>query len=117
MRRPLEVVDEHEVQALLGLEAFAAVRHDRHGQLGADCQTWRWFAVHQQTEERAVAAAIVEDADSSDFASQSQAGRKAAAMTPGDQPRAAVDLLPGVEPCADGVDERAHQTFTPTLRA
>ena len=69
---------------------------------GADC------AVHQQTEERAVTAAVVERPRAGDVAGQTQTGGKPSSMTPRDEARAAVDLLLRVEAGAYGFEKDAH---------
>ena len=108
VRRALQVVDEDEVQALLRLEPLAAVGHDRRRQLRAHSQARRRLAVHQQTEERPVAAAVIERARAVDLARETEPCGKASAVTPRDQPRSAVDLLLGVKACADRIKQLAQ---------
>ncbi len=102
VRRRVQIGNQREVNARQVSQACAAVVHLLTVEIGADGDGGRIARLVKQGEQRAVAAAVVEQPAAAERTHERERGAEAALVAERDQPVAAVDLLCRVVAVADG---------------
>ena len=105
----LERGDVHEPHTRKRREPAPAVDDEARVDLGADGERRRRAARLEEAEEGAVPASVVEHAAAGEGARERERRTEAAAVAPGDERIAAVDLLPGVMAGFDRISNVSHR--------